>query len=204
MLKSGIAFLIFLLPARLFSMEPVSPNCEANLSNRQLGIFFDWSNFNKDVLGFKYKNGRYFLRYRRYSFPYLYGVKLGRENTFLPSENSLVAVAVSFNYLFLEDTLITPSILLGSEISVSRNFSGESIRTFKTQLLFGKEVNKIMPYFGPSVNWTGVNLKDNSKDKIALNLNIGCKFYTSPGVSYGVDFTFGPMTGWGMYFNNSW
>jgi len=203
-LKRLAAFFIFLLPARLFSMDPVSPNCEANFSNRQVGIFFDWSNFDEDVLGFKFKNGRYFFRYRRYSYPYLYGVKAGRENTFSPSENSLVAASGSFNYIFLEDTLITPSVLLGSEISVSRNFEGESIRVFKTQILFGKEFNRILPYFGPAFNWIGVNLGDDSKNKTAFNLNIGCKFYTSPGVSYGVDYTVGAMTGWRLYFNSSW
>ncbi|MCD6413467.1 MAG: hypothetical protein J7L54_04920 [Elusimicrobia bacterium] len=185
-------------------MDPVAPTSEANLTSRQIGVVFEWNDFDENFLGFPFKNGRYFLRYRRYKFPYLYGFKIGRENTFSPSEVSLLALSASFNYLFLEDTLITPSVLIGIEISNSRDFNGNCVSVVKSQMLLGKEFSKIMPYFGMFLEWIDVGLSDDSKSKTAVNFQVGCKFYTSPGVSYGIDLNIGRMNGWGVYFNNSW
>ena len=198
------AAVLILSAGNLFSMDPVAPNCEANLASRQLGIVMEWNNFDKNLLGFPFRNGRYFARYRRYKFPYLYGFKIGRENTFSPSEVSLLAVSASFNYLFLEDTLITPSILTGLEISSSRDFKKNQISMVKAQLLLGKEFSRIMPYFGTFVEWIKSSLSGYSASRAAINFQMGCKFYTSPGVSYGIDLNFGKTGGWGVYFNDSW
>ncbi|MFH1352033.1 MAG: hypothetical protein ABIH68_00500, partial [bacterium] len=67
-LKALVVILLLKLP--VLCSDPVAPNCEANLSNEQVGIVFEWDEFAERAFGDNFRSGRYFLRYRKYSFPY--------------------------------------------------------------------------------------------------------------------------------------
>jgi len=185
----------------LFAFDPVAPNLEADLSSRQLGIVFEWENYATKIFDTNFRTGNYFLRYRKYSFPYLFGIKAGLENIFEPSNVFLYACGLSFNYLFLENTIITPSILTGLEAKIARNFQNDKTFVLKAHLTFSKELLKTMPYFGPVAVYSYIG---DNEDAFRVNFRAGWKFYTYPGVSYGIDFTVGQLGGWGIYFNNSW
>jgi len=195
---------LLIFPAGGFCMDPVSPTCEANLSPAQIGLVLGWNNYSSIVFGHKYRSGRYLARYKKYSYPYLYGFKLGRENMFDPDKHSLLAAAASGDYLLVEDTLITPSVSVGSEMYYARNAEKDSVTEWEFNALFSKELTGIMPYLGPAVKYAKLKAGGVSEDKWGSNLKTGLKFYTYPGVSYGVEFTLGRLGGWGLYFNNSW
>ena len=196
--------IIFAFSATGLCMDPVSPMCESNLSPSQIGLVFDWNNYSPNVFSRKYRSGRYFVRYRKYSYPYLYGLKLGRENIFDPGEYSLGAVAANANYLLVEDTLITPSVSVGASVYYARNSKSARIGEAEVNAFFSKEFSAVMPYFGPALKYSRINVGGIKEGKWGINFKTGVKFYTYPGVSYGVDFTLGRLGGWGLYFNNSW
>jgi len=172
------------------AVEPVAPTCEKNLSPKQLGIVFEWNTYPKRVFGSRFKSGSYSARYRRYSFPYLYGVKAGRENVFEPAERSLLFTSADFSYVLVEDTLITPTVMAGGEVTYSRNLKSQRIAGLSLHAIFSKEINRVMPYFGPVLEYSKINDSAFSA--------------SDPGVSYGLSYTFSALSGWSIYFNNSW
>jgi len=187
-----------------FAQDPLSPACEANLSPIQAGLVMQWENYSKSVFGSDFRSGKYFVRARKYSFPYLYGIKVGRENVFEPSSLSLGAVGAEFSYVFVEDSIITPTVMTGAEILYSRNFDKRAVSGASAHALFSKEINKVMPYFGPELKYVRLSDGALSADALKLNFIIGVKFYTYPGTSYGINFSLGSLGGWGVYLNNSW
>jgi len=206
MVKKKINFLPLttyhlLLTIIVFAFDPVAPNLEANLSSRQIGIVFEWENYATKVFDKNFRTGNYFLRYRKYSFPYLFGIKAGLENVFEPENIFLYTIGLSFNYLFLENTIITPAILTGMEVKVARNFQNDKTSVLKAHLTFSKEILKTMPYFGPVAIYSYIG---EGRHAFRINFRVGWKFYSYRGVSYGIDFTVGHLGGWGIYFNNSW
>jgi len=187
-----------------FAQDPLAPSCEANLSPIQAGIVMEWDNYSTSDFGNDFRSGKYFLRARKYSFPYLYGVKFGREDVFEPSDLSLAAVGAEFSYVFVEDSIITPTIMTGGEVFYSRNFDNRRVSGAAVHALFSKELDKVMPYFGPELKYVKLSNNLLSADSLKFNFILGVKFYTYPGASYGISFSLGSLGGWGMYFNNSW
>ncbi len=198
------AFWAFVFTGASFAQDPLAPSCEASLSPVQAGIVMEWDNYSTRDFGDGFRSGKYFLRARKYSFPYLYGIKLGRENVFEPAGLSLGAVGAEFSYVFVEDSIITPTIMTGGEVFYSRNFDNRRVSGAAVHALFSKEVDKIMPYFGPELKYVELNDGVFSADSLNFNFILGVKFYTYPGASYGISFSLGSLGGWGIYFNNSW
>ena len=190
----------FVFVSYSFAQDPLAPSCEASLSPIQAGIVMEWANYSTD----DFRSGKYFLRARKYSFPYLYGIKLGREDVFEPAKLSLGALAAEFSYVFVEDSIITPTIMTGGEVFYSRNFDNKRISGASLHALFSKEMDKVMPYFGPELKYVELNAGELSADSLNFNFILGVKFYTYPGASYGISFSLGSLGGWGVYFNNSW
>ncbi|MBA3066075.1 hypothetical protein KJ633_07405 [bacterium] len=197
-------FLAFVFVNRSFAQDPLAPSCESRLSPVQAGIVMEWNNYSSRDFGSGFRSGKYFLRARKYSFPYLYGIKLGRENIFEPGDLSLAALGAEFSYVFVEDSIITPTIMTGGEVSYSRNFDNRAITGGSLHALFSKEAGKIMPYFGPELKYVKLTGTGLSADSLKFNFILGVKFYTYPGASYGINFSLGSLGGWGIYFNNSW
>ncbi|GEM_PF-3144174 len=202
LIRYALPALVFV--SRSFAQDPLSPSCETNLSPVQAGIVMQWENYSRSAFGNDFRSGKYFVRVRKYSFPYLYGIKVGRENVFEPSSLSLGAIGAEFSYVFVEDSIITPTLMTGGEVVYSRNFDNRAVSLASLHALFSKEINKVMPYFGPELKY--VRLKDGvfSDDALKLNFILGVKFYTYPGTSYGINFSLGSLGGWGVYLNNSW
>ncbi|MEA2081808.1 MAG: hypothetical protein U9O97_03630 [Elusimicrobiota bacterium] len=201
---SVFSVLLIVFAGCVFAQDPLAPSCEASLSPVQAGIVMEWDNYSKSAFGNDFRSGKYFLRLRKYSFPYLYGFKVGREDVFEPDHLSLGSVGAEFSYVFVEDSIITPMVMTGGEVLYSRNFDSERVFAASAHALFSKEINKIMPYFGPELKYVKLNNDMFSDDSLKLNLILGVKFYSYPGSSYGISFSLGSLGGWGVFFNNSW